>query len=96
MSSEKEQQLKTNLARNLKYLRLRRNPSISQQYLATRLQVSTRSISYYESGQYLPPAHVLCGIAEYFGCTVEDLLSNKLPAKKEDRQINENITLGNP
>lgn len=95
MSGAKEEQLKTNLARNLKYLRLRRNPQISQKYLATRLQVSVRSISYYESGKYLPPSHVLCEIAEYFGYSVEDLLSNKLPAKKEDRQINENITHSN-
>ena len=52
---EKEEKLKANLAMNLQYLRIRHK--LSQVSLAKHLGISPRSISYYESGRYLPPAH---------------------------------------
>ena len=77
---EKEEKLKANLAMNLQYLRIRHK--LSQVSLAKHLGISPRSISYYESGRYLPPVHVLCAMALYFGYTVEELLGERLPANK--------------
>lgn len=91
---EKEEKLKANLAINLQYLRIRHK--LSQVSLAKHLGISPRSISYYESGRYLPPAHVLCAMALYFGYTVEELLGEHLPANRGGRQTNENITYRNP
>ena len=88
---EKEEKLKANLAMNLQYLRIRHK--LSQVSLAKHLGISPRSISYYESGRYLPPAHVLCAMALYFGYTVEGSICQQT---KEDRQTNENITYRNP
>ncbi len=50
--------------------------------MAKHLGISPRSISYYESGRYLPPVHVLCAMALYFGYTMEELLGERLPANK--------------
>ena len=77
---EKEEKLKANLARNLQYLRIRHK--LSQVSMAKYLGISPRSISYYESGKYLPPAHVLCARSLYFGYTVEEWLGERLPANK--------------
>ena len=71
---EKEEKLKANLAMNLQYLRIRHK--LSQVSLAKHLEISPRSISYYESGRYL------CAMALYFGYTVEELLGERLPANK--------------
>ena len=45
-----EEQLKQNLARNLKHLRISRKPYLSQQMLAKKLEVTQKSISRYETG----------------------------------------------
>lgn len=76
----KEEKLKTNLATNLQYLRTRHK--LSQNSLAKHLGISPRSISYYESGSFLPPTYVLYTMAAYFGYTVDELLSERLPANK--------------
>lgn len=77
-----EQQLKNNLARNMRYLRLVRTPRMSQETLAKKLGVTRKSITRYETAANLPPAHVLVAMAQYFGFTTEELLADKLPAKK--------------
>lgn len=95
----KEYQLKQNLARNLRYLREGRKPYLSQQMLATKLEVTQKSISRYENGISLPPAHVLVAMADLFGLTTDALFMEKLPEnknQKEGKTTNENITYGNP
>lgn len=77
-----EEQLKNNLAKNLRYLRLNRTPRMSQITLAKKLGVAQKSIARYETASNLPPAHVLIAMANYFGLTAEELLSEKLPDKK--------------
>ena len=74
--------LKPNLARNMRYLRLSRNPRISQTMLANKLGVSQRSISKYETAVLLPPPYVLVAMAKCFGITIDELLSETLPDKK--------------
>lgn len=77
-----EEELKRNLARNIRYLRLSKTPRMSQVTLAQKLGVTRKSITRYETACNLPPVHVLMGMANYFGYTAEELLSEKLPAKK--------------
>lgn len=95
MAPIKEDQLKQNLARNLRYLREERKPYLSQQMLAQKLEVTQKSISRYENGISLPPAHVLVAIAELFGLTTDALFMAELSEnknKKEGNTTNENIT----
>lgn len=98
MAPVKEDQLKQNLARNLRHLREGRKPYLSQQMLAKKLEVTQKSISRYENGISLPPAHVLVAMADLFGLTTDALFMAELPNKnqKEGNTTNENITYGNP
>ena len=82
MSLVNEEHLKYNLARNIRYLRLRKKPYLSQTTLANKLGVTQKSINRYENAVNLPPAHVLVAMAQYFGYTTEELLSDTLPEKK--------------
>lgn len=96
MTPISENQLKQNFASNLRYLRERRKPYLSQQMLAKKLEVTQKSISRYENGISLPPAHVLVAIAELFGLTTDALFMEELPENnnKEGNTSNENITYG--
>ena len=77
-----ELNLKRTLAGNLRYLRLLKNPHISQQMLANHLGITQKSISRYECGEVLPPAYILAAIAGYFGCTVDALLRENMREKR--------------
>ena len=79
MAFVKEEQLRQNLARNLRHLRISRKPYLTQQMLAKKLEVTQKSISRYENGISLPPAHVLVAIAELFGLTTDALFTAELP-----------------
>ena len=98
MAPMKEDQLKQNLARNLRYLREGRKPYLSQQMLAIKLEVTQKSISRYENGISLPPAHVLVAMADLFGLTTDALFMAELPNnnQKEGNTTNENITHSDP
>lgn len=98
MAPIKEDQLKQNLARNLRYLREGRKPYLSQQMLAKKLEITQKSISRYENGISLPPAHVLVAMADLFGLTTDALFMAELPNnnQKEGNTTNENITYGDP
>lgn len=99
MAPINEDQLKQNLSKNLRYLREGRKPYLSQQMLARKLEVTQKSISRYENGISLPPAHVLIAMAELFGLTTDALFMAEFPDnanKKEGNTTNENITYGNP
>lgn len=77
-----EEKLKNNLATNMRYLRLVRQPRMSQTTLAKKLGVTRKSICRYETAVCLPPIHILIAMAEYFGYTTDELLDTKLPEKK--------------
>lgn len=99
MAPVNEEQLKQTLARNLRYLREGRKPYLSQQMLARKLEVTQKSISRYENGISLPPAHVLVALADLFGLTTDALFMEDLPEnlmKKEGKTTNEDITHSNP
>lgn len=81
-----EEQMRNNLARNIRYLRLSRKPPISQSTLAKKIGIAKCTISKYETACHLPPTHVLMAMAHYFGYTTDELLSDKLPVWKGSEQ----------
>ena len=83
-----EETLKTNLARNLQYLRKKEGSALSQEVLARKIGVTCKSISRYETGICLPPCHVLAALGRYYGYTMDELLAARLPGKK-GRENNE-------
>ena len=83
-----EEKLRRNLAQNMRYLRKQKRPRMSQTMLANKLGVTQKSISRYENEVSLPPLHILAGLAECFGFSMDDLLSAELPGRK-GREENE-------
>ena len=89
MSLIDEETLKTNLARNLQYLRKKESASLSQVMLARKIGITCKSISRYETGVCLPPCHVLAALGRYYGYTMDELLAERLPVKKKEGKTNE-------
>lgn len=78
-----EEQLKTNLAKNISGLR--KELGLTQAQLAEQLSYSDKSVSKWERAEGVPDVIVLQKIAELFGVTLNDLISDtkpKLPRKK--------------
>lgn len=71
----KEEELKVNFSRNL--YSLRKNKNLSQAQLANDLNYTHKAISKWENKETLPDITTFSTIAEYFGITVDDLISDK-------------------
>ena len=74
-----------NFAENFKSLRKEKN--VTQEAIAEVLGVSSQSISRWELSVCYPDLELLPAIANYFGVTVDKLLSNDTPSKKQDFEI---------
>ncbi len=78
-----EEQLKKNIAKNIS--ELRKASELTQAQLAEQLSYSDKSVSKWERGDGVPDVVVLQKMAELFGVTLNDLVSEntpKLPRKK--------------
>ncbi len=78
-----EEQLRSNIAKNI--TELRKASEITQAELAEKLNYSDKSISKWERGDGVPDVIVLQRIADLFGVTLNDIVSDekpKLPRKK--------------
>jgi len=78
-----EEQLRKNIAKNIS--ELRKASEITQADLAKQLNYSDKSISKWERGDGVPDVIVLQKIADLFGVTINDIISDekpKLPRKK--------------
>ena len=62
---------------NEKLQQLRTGKNLTQEQLAEQLYVSRTAISKWESGRGYPSIDSLKAIAEYFGITIDELLSNR-------------------
>lgn len=77
--------MKLNFSENLKHLR--KENGITQEKLADVLGVSSQSVSRWELSICYPDLEMLPSIANYFGVTVDSLLSNDIDSKERDRKI---------
>lgn len=78
-----EEQLKNNIAKNISELRKASN--MTQAQLAESLNYSDKSVSKWERGDGVPDVLVMQKMAELFGVTLNDFISEstpKLPRKK--------------
>lgn len=71
----------SNFPKNLKYLRLSKQPPISQETLAKKLGTSQKCISIYEQGECLPSVVFALQLALYTHVSVDDLLCKDLTKK---------------
>ena len=74
-----------NFAENFK--RLRKEKGITQEKIAEVLGISAQSVSRWELSICYPDLEMLPSIANYFGVTVDLLLSNDVHSKERDEEI---------
>lgn len=74
-----EQELRERLAKNL--TEYRRLYEMTQAELAEKLNYSDKSVSKWERGEGLPDVYVLSRLAELYGVTTDDLLSDRTPRR---------------
>ena len=60
--------------RLLKLMLKRKAFRLTQEELAAKVGVSTRAIQSYESGQRQPTLDTLRKMAEFFGCTIDEIV----------------------
>lgn len=63
---------------------IRKSRNMTQEELASRLNVSRTAVTMWETGQSLPRTELLPRLAEILGCTVDELLvKEKAPSSGE-------------
>ncbi|WP_242258307.1 helix-turn-helix domain-containing protein [Streptococcus thoraltensis] len=67
--------MKTIIAENLKQLRIDRG--LDKNLLATYLDVTPSTYTRYENGSRTPDLETLLAISNYYGCTINDLMTNQ-------------------
>lgn len=77
-------------AKNLRYLRKKMKPGISQKTLSRVLHLPPKTIMNYETQVSVPSAYAVLCISKYFGCTMEAILTQKL--YKERTELNWQLT----
>lgn len=75
---------------NLK--RIRKNKGLSQEELATQLNVVRQTISKWEKGLSVPDADMLIRIAELFEISVSELVGEKLDNRADTNDITEQLS----
>lgn len=68
---------------------LRRERELTQEQLAEKLGTSNKTISRWENGNYMPPVEMLCELSEFFGVSINELLSGKRLEQREEKQAAE-------
>ena len=62
--------------------RLRKSRNVKQHELAAALGLKEAAVSRYECGDREPTLETLVRISEFFGCTVDYLLTGKVPVRR--------------
>lgn len=57
--------------------KLRRERGLTQEQLAEKLGTSNKTISRWENGNYLPPVEMLAELSEFYGVSINEILSGK-------------------
>lgn len=84
------------VAENL--VELRKKAGLTQQELANQLSYSDKTVSKWELGQAIPSVEVLKGLADYYGVTLDYLVSEnekkaEISAKKAKTKMNNNLVI---
>lgn len=76
------------LADNIRYLRLKHTPILSQEKIAEKLKISRDSYAKYETAKYTPPLDVLLAISRYYHISTDLLLTVDLRKYKLEEMLN--------
>ena len=79
-----EEKLRENIAKNI--VSLRKEKGMTQAELAEALNYSDKSVSKWERGDGIPDILVIHKIAELFGVTLNDIISEEIVVKKKGKK----------
>lgn len=68
---------------------LRKEKGLTQEQLGEKVGVTNKTVSRWETGQYLPPADVLLMMSELFAVSINELLSGKRLLQEEYKKAAE-------
>lgn len=68
---------------------LRKEKGLTQEQFGGKVGVTNKTVSRWETGNYLPPADVLLIMSELFGVSINELLSGQRLTEEEYRQAAE-------
>ena len=71
-----------------KLIKLRKENKLSQEQLASKLDVSRQAVSKWESGQTYPEMDKLLALCKLFKCSLDDLTNDEI--SKEEMSNNQN------
>ena len=78
-----------NIAVGRNIARLRQSRNMTQQQLAAVLNVSHQAVSKWETGAALPDMETLMSLTQLFGVTMEQLLTDNIPADRFEQAVGE-------
>ena len=70
---------------------LRKEHDLSQEQLADRFNVSSRSVSRWENGRTLPDFDLLIELADHYGVSIDEIMDGK---RKEEQTMKKFIIIG--
>jgi len=72
---------------------LRKENNLSQEQLADRFNVSSRSISRWENGNTMPDISVMIELAEFYDIDIRELISGERKSEKMDENLKETLVM---
>ncbi len=81
--------VKSAISRNL--AALRREKGVTQAELAERFNYSDKAISRWEHGDTLPDINVLCELCEFYGITLNDLISEECRVSEKKQRSRDSM-----
>lgn len=71
---------------------LRHEKELTQEQLAERLGTSNKTISRWENGNYMPPVEMLAELSEFYGVSINEIISGKrLGLTEEKKAADDNL-----
>lgn len=72
---------------------LRKENNLSQEQLADRFNVSSRSISRWENGNTMPDISVMIELADFYDIDIRELISGERKSEKMDENLKETLVM---
>ena len=72
---------------------LRKENDLSQEQLAERLNVSSRSVSRWENGNTMPDISIIIELADFYDVDIRDLLNGERKSEKMNTELKETLEM---
>ena len=72
---------------------LRKERNKSQEQIAERFGVSSRSVSRWENGNTLPDISIMIELADYYDVDIRDLLSGERKSEEMNKELKETLVM---